>query len=384
VSETGLRSEQAQAPSRHDLPALDGLRGLAALLVLVTHTAFLTGTYAHGWLGTVSARFDVGVSIFFVLSGFLLTRPWVRTAGTPGLPNVRRYARHRAARILPAYWLALALVVVTVNRTASPSAVASNLALLQTYTDDLLVAFTQTWSLVAEAAFYVALPALAPWVCRRLGSSRPYLRLTLLGLVGLAWTAAAALGLFERPWASTWMPAHLLWFAVGMTLAVVELDTVTRLAGFLRELASSPGTLIGLAVVSFSLTCTALAGPTGLETPHAWQAVVKEVLYAVVAGSLVLGCGLGVQRSGIPGTFAGRTGRFAGRVSYGVFLWHQLVLVGVLTLLGLPEFSGNMLVVTVLTLAGSVAVAWASWSVLEQPVLSRVSRREGRAVAVSS
>lgn len=85
-------------------PALTGLRAIAALAVVGTHAAFATGVLTHGYLGALTARLDIGVAVFFVLSGYLLFRPWVRAAadGIPA-PSVRRYGRHRVRRILPAY-----------------------------------------------------------------------------------------------------------------------------------------------------------------------------------------------------------------------------------------------------------------------------------------
>ena len=64
--------------SRQHLAALTGLRAVAALLVVGTHAAFATGVLAHGYLGLMGARLEIGVPIFFVLSGFLLFRPWAR------------------------------------------------------------------------------------------------------------------------------------------------------------------------------------------------------------------------------------------------------------------------------------------------------------------
>ena len=87
--------------------SLTGIRAVAALLVVATHAAYTTGKYPRGYVGLVYSRLEIGVPIFFVLSGFLLFRPWVRAAmrGGPrkGEPSVRRYARHRVRRIMPAY-----------------------------------------------------------------------------------------------------------------------------------------------------------------------------------------------------------------------------------------------------------------------------------------
>src|SRR5829696_7110117 len=80
------------------LPALDGLRAVAAAAVLLTHVAYRTGETTQGAGGAVLARLDAGVAVFFVLSGFLLYRPHAtaRAAGTPA-PSLRRYALRRPA-----------------------------------------------------------------------------------------------------------------------------------------------------------------------------------------------------------------------------------------------------------------------------------------------
>ena len=83
---------------------MTGIRAVAALLVVATHAAYTTGKYIEGYFGLICARMEIGVPIFFVLSGFLLFRPWVKSAATGGPePSIRRYAWHRVRRIMPAY-----------------------------------------------------------------------------------------------------------------------------------------------------------------------------------------------------------------------------------------------------------------------------------------
>ena len=92
---------------RARLPALDGLRAVAALLVVATHAAYLTGaTTSGGLLGRLAGRGDFGVAIFFALSGFLLHHGLAADA-RDGRTDLRAYAVRRAARVLPAYWLTL-------------------------------------------------------------------------------------------------------------------------------------------------------------------------------------------------------------------------------------------------------------------------------------
>ena len=77
----------APDPSREHrgYPGLNALRAAGALMVLTTHTAFDTGQVPRGWTGAVLARMDFGVALFFVLSGFLLGRPFL-LRGARGLP----------------------------------------------------------------------------------------------------------------------------------------------------------------------------------------------------------------------------------------------------------------------------------------------------------
>src|SRR5262245_65316817 len=84
--------------------SLTGIRAVAALLVVATHAAYTTGKYTHGYVGLVYARMEIGVPIFFALSGFLLFQPWVKAVvAERDWPSVRRYAWHRVRRIMPAY-----------------------------------------------------------------------------------------------------------------------------------------------------------------------------------------------------------------------------------------------------------------------------------------
>ncbi len=166
------------------VPALTGVRALAAILVLTTHAAYTTGKYTHGYLGVVYSRMEIGVPIFFVLSGFLLFGPWVRAAAAgTAAPSLSRYARHRVRRIMPAYAVTvLAAYVIYHFRDAGPNpghsfnGLLRNLTLTQIYTDSYLYShlhqgLTQMWSLAVEVAFYLVLPGLAylllVLLCRR-------------------------------------------------------------------------------------------------------------------------------------------------------------------------------------------------------------------------
>ena len=162
------------SPISQRVPALTGMRAVAALLVVGTHAAFATGKLTHSYLGAIYARLEIGVAIFFVLSGFLLFRPWALAAatGSPS-PLLTRYTRHRLRRIMPGYVVAvLATFAVYLVFTPGPNpgqtwhGLLRYLTLTQIYTDNYLVTYlhtglSQMWSLAVEVSFYAVLPGLA-------------------------------------------------------------------------------------------------------------------------------------------------------------------------------------------------------------------------------
>src|SRR5882757_7935201 len=149
--------------TRGFLPAVEGMRACAAVGVVVTHVAFQTG-HTGGVTGRLFGRFDLAVAVFFALSGFLLWRGHAAAArGLGAQPRTGHYLRSRVVRIMPAY-----LVAVVVILTLLPDAKAdltvwlANLSLSQIYVPLTLTAgLTQMWSLSVEVAFYLAVPLLA-------------------------------------------------------------------------------------------------------------------------------------------------------------------------------------------------------------------------------
>lgn len=361
------------------------MRFVGALAVVVTHVSFQTGQYGDGVRGTVVARLDSGVALFFVLSGFLLSRPFFsRMAFRRELPHVGFYAWKRALRIVPVYVITVVLVLSLIPRARAgvwPRWV-ENLTMTVIYTPGTLPdGLTQMWSLATEVAFYVILPflmiAIARTACRRRWSPRPILGL-LLGLcvVNFVWLSSVS----RDGDHILWLPAFLTWFSVGMTLSVasVDLDTRSPLASSraLARLGGTAGSCLVAAAAVLLIASTPVAGPVVGDVPTAAEAITKNILYALF-GFLVIAPGVfGSSDSAVLRMLTWAPLRYLGRISYGIFCIHLLVLYEVFAWRGFAYFDGHFLEVLVLALTGSVAASAALHVWVENPTAGL--RRLGR------
>lgn len=362
----GLESADVPRSPSGRVASLTGIRAVAALLVVLTHAAYTTGKYPQGYLGLVYSRAEIGVPIFFVLSGFLLFRPWVKASATGGpAPSVRRYAWHRVRRIMPAYVVTVLIAYLVYHfRTAGPNpghtweGLFRNLTLTQIYADNYLYSFlhqglTQMWSLAVEAAFYVVLPLLAyvllVVLCRR--KWRPWLLLT-----GLAVTAAVSpvwliivhhtTGLPDG--ARLWLPTYLAWFVAGMALTVLA---QMKLRGYAMV-------CVPLAVVSYFIASTPIAGEPTTSPAVLSEALVKTGFYAVIAALLVAPPALG-DRGWYTRFLASRPMVFLGEISYEIFLIHLIIMeVVMVEVMRTPVYTGSIVNLFVLTMAFTLPAAW--------------------------
>ena len=360
-----------------EYPALDGLRAIAVICVVLTHIGFQTGETFRSSLGTLLARLDVGVTIFFLLSGFLLYGPFVRAqlGGRP-VPSARTYLRNRGLRVLPGYWITLVVVLpIMAADHIHPGELIDQLLLLQVYSPGhLLPGLTQMWSLCVEVAFYLALPVVALVARRTDGSLRAQGRLlaTMVG-VSLLWTLTTrGLGVPDPGVGGLWLPAYFDWFALGMGLAVLRAwHDQTGRGRVLDQIGDAAGTCWVMAALLLWLTATPLGGPLGLDLATPTQALTKHLLYGAAATLLVLPGVFGSElHHPVRRLLESRPMRWVGKVSYGVFLWHLLVLELVFRATGLQLFHGNPFVVAGFVIPGSLVVAAVSLRLVERPALA--------------
>ncbi|MGV9673495.1 acyltransferase family protein [Gordonia sp. NPDC003504] len=364
------------------VPSLTGVRTVAAVSVVVTHAAFWTGHYTDDVVGRLFARFEVGVAIFFVLSGFLLFSPWVRAArSSTETPALGRYFWHRARRILPAYWITVIgvyLIYALAPPAGEPSLTGAgwsgflrNMTLTQVYGLGYLHSgLTQMWSLAAEVVYYLVLPLIGwvlvvgvGWLTGAPGRWRPDLLLAGLSallLVSPVWIVIVAGSTGLSPTARLWAPSFFGWFVAGMILAVC--------APMIRR-SHATGWVLA-AVVAFVVSAGEIAGEPTITPTTASATIVKHVLYLIVAVGLIVPLTCADQRSWWARVCASRPMVFLGEISYELFCVHVIVLEVVMAVLGYRVFTGNLVIALLITVVISTLLAW---------VLHRVTRPLWRA-----
>jgi len=362
VDQGGL--EQVSTVDR--VASLTGVRAVAALLVMGTHAAYGTGKYPHGYLGLFFARMEIGVAIFFVLSGFLLFGPWVKAAAAGGSPpQVGRYARNRFRRIMPAYAVTVLLAYLVYHfRATGPNpghsweGLIRNLTLTQIYSDDYFARYlhqglTQMWSLAVEVAFYVALPLLAYLLMIALCRHRWRPVLLLAGLAALgALSPLWLVVLHTTDWlsdgAGLWLPHYLVWFVGGMVLAVLRAMKF-RCHAFV---------VVPLAVLGYLIVSTPIAGDTVSAPLQLSEAMAKNIFFAVIATLVVAPLALG-DDGWYACVLGSRPMVWLGEISYEIFLLHVIVMeIAMASVLRWPIYTGSMPGLYGVTLALTIPPAW--------------------------
>ena len=367
-------------PSTPQVPVLDTFRGMAAVGILLYHCWLLSGEPALGGgpaRDVLSAGF-LAVTLFFVLSGFVLFLPVARRDGAFG--SVGAYARRRVARVVPAYYAVLALCLLAYpllttggmqGRVTWESVVAHGVfaqqeaRLLPGYSGALGFAVDPVvWTLSLEALFYLVLPLVAGWFWRWAWQA-----VLLAAAVGVAGRLALGdvAGAPEESVLLSSFHLHLTDFAAGMAAALL----------FVRRRVT-PGAALAGGVVCAGLALALVASAGGADAGEVRDGVRGDALLMAVLpllfGGAVLGIALAPER--VRGALSWAPLRWVGTVSYGVFLVHYPLLLFARTTLDF-EHDGSrsaFVALTAFVVPASLLAGWLSWLAVERPALNWARR----------
>jgi peptidoglycan/LPS O-acetylase OafA/YrhL len=361
VDDRSDRSAGTQADGSR-LPSLTGLRFVAAFLVFCFHISIsgLLGPSStqHAFARTAGAG-AVGVSFFFVLSGFVLT--W---SARPG-DTSRAFWRRRAAKIYPNYVVAFVVSVVGLYATGHAVGLlagAANLGLVQAWWPDPDVYFganSVSWSLACEAFFYALFPVLLP-VLRRIRPQRLW-----------ASAAACAAAVFAVPVVATFLPAERHYWFVYIFPPVRLLEFVL---GILMALVVKSGRWPRIPVWSVAALLVAAYAVTPYFPPDAETSAVTLIPFGLLIPAVAV-----ADIEGKRSVWRSRSVVWLGEISFAFYLIHQSVIVNLMRGLDAQGSApAKAWALTGAALVLSVALAALMHRFVEMPVMRRLGRRRTR------
>jgi peptidoglycan/LPS O-acetylase OafA/YrhL len=341
-------------------PDIEGLRAIAILAVVIYH-AGIPG-FAGGF---------VGVDVFFVLSGFLITGILVRELTQTGTVHLGRFWARRMRRLLPAAFLVLAATGLAsaiwlppAERGAAAQGIAASTlyganwvfatqALDYLAADHALSPTLHFWSLAVEEQFYMVWPLLllaVTWRARQ--DPARMVRRLLVAMVAICLISFAFSVLLTRaaqPMAFFASPPRFWQLGVGALLAIGWAG-VARLPATAREVLAAGGLLLVAASISLM--------PLVLAAGHTWPGVLA--LGPTLGTALLVAAG---SETRVGRLLAIRPLAFIGQLSYGWYLWHWGVLVFWDHAVGPASMPQKGLL-----LLGALGIAWLSLRFVENPV----------------
>ena len=394
-----------QAPREHrigdgligNLRGGDGIRGIAMTMVFLAHVAVNadpgSGLENYHAFKQVVGRFDLALATFFVLSGYLIARPFLRSfvLGTKR-PSVRRFARNRLLRIVPAFYLIAALILLRFgldgaisptpdnpSGTAPASAwwqLVSVFTFTQSYTTgSATLPIGQAWSLDVEVAFYAAIPIAAAIAYRlgtRLRTPATRARAALLFVGGLALVSIYLRQHNDNTLATLASPPLIIYaFLPGVALAIAEPWAVPVFRDRPRRATRFAWAAVGLALLAYALYCY---WDFNVETTQIHHALGRRSLMAALFGMALLAALIALQlgTGKVPRWADNRATNWMGERSYAFYLLHVWIIFEVINLVG-ADAGTPQLVVAMLLIGFPVTLLLAalSWKYYERPFLER-------------
>ena len=349
-------SQRQESKAGSFRPDIEGLRGVAILAGVLYHS----GLSVHGGY--------VGVDVFFVISGFLITKYLYTEFLESGHISLARFYARRVRRILPVATVVIVVTLLVAWILASPldihstglGAVTAALFCINYrfaengtnyFSNTSFSPFQQYWSLAIEEQFYALWPLLilgVTWSTRRVLSSRSAMSIFLVVIIAISFFFSVA----QTPSSPSWAYFGLQTRGWELALGALVAFNADWLARTLRSIAA-PLSWLGLGVI----VVTAL-----LYQPTTSYPGYAALLPVVGAASVVAAGGAGPRRGAESLLEIGPL-QYVGRISYSWYLWHWPVLVLLPLVIGHHASTG----VVVVALAISFAVASLSYEVVERP-----------------
>ncbi|HEX7430821.1 MAG TPA: acyltransferase family protein, partial [Candidatus Limnocylindrales bacterium] len=346
-------------------PDIEGLRGIAVSLVVLFHAGLLSHSATQ-----ITGGF-IGVDLFFVVSGFLITGLLVRERERSGRISFSRFYARRVRRILPAALVVLLVTFVAANSLTTlvdrpsvmqdgASAALSIANIRFAWTTDYFnpvsySPFLHYWSLGVEEQFYFVWPALmaiVAWKAPRLGAG-----VALTIVIVASFLASLMITDANASWAFYMLPTRAWQLGAGGLIAVGA-GSLNRLPQAIRASVGQALAFAGWGALAALITAAFVID--SVATPYPGMAAIIPT----IAGVLLIASGQ--ERNG-PGVLLRLAPvRFLGKISYSLYLWHWPILIlGGIWLVG-PM--GTISTKQALALAAvAVPVATASWLLVEEP-----------------
>ncbi len=379
----------------------DGIRGVGMLLVFFTHLFLLadpdpgSNMRAYGWAAPILGHIDLGLAAFFVLSGYLIARPFARSfvAGTRR-PPLRDYIRNRVLRVVPAFYVFTVLVLLWFGLDgqlgtaadpdpSSPWQVLAQFLFVQGQAGgNAALPIGPAWSIGAEVGFYVLIPLSAAVAYRAATRiARPERRAALaigaIALLTFLSIAARAHDKFRFAWLTS-PPAIMYVFMPGVAVAIIEPLLARRMRAdprLARRVAWGSFAAAALAAVLYAAT-----DYDARETPIHHALGQRALIAALCTGALIFGLvvlQLGTGRA--PRLFANRLMLWMGARSYSFYLAHFAILLAIDHALGTGEsIAARAAILTAVGLPLTTAIAALSYRWVERPFLERKRRHVTR------
>lgn len=351
------RVEVVQAGERRSA-RLESLRAVAALAVLLSHVF----AYSHGWRPVIYQGFfhraimggGFGVQLFFALSGYLLYRAFTKRDFAGGSVHLATYARNRALRILPLYYVVVVVLLVFTQHGGTWT----QWWRFSLFAEEFSTKTAQTvdgpmWSLVVEIMFYILLPTLAWGLARASRGSPVKAVLWLLALGGLS----AALHQFNPAPTVLWsysFPSTFYGFVPGMILAILEVRWKGALPRLMTGLVANSDAWVAASVILWLVIF--------------WR--YSLVLLTAPASFLLVGaCVLPLGSKNSLKVLDWRPLALVGVASYSLYLWHVPIIEHLA-----PHAPRGTIGLLVIALPLCLAVAAISYGLVERTAL-RFRRR---------